>query len=456
MTSTKPRALTLRFLIDGAPGSGVTSILRQLGDQRYIQPTQVSVGAQGNVDWLTFTNGAFDGQPIRLEVFAPAGPLHPQLRQRARQLADTIIMVVDSSPSGVRAGAEMWAALVADLETIPALDRPEAVVLAHKQDLPSAIDIEQVAAYLGLGEDITRTKTSTTYGGAVYALVLAARLCLDRVRRRDRAGYERNWPYTAQDLLDILQGLEPSGEQPDFIHPDEDDEATSVHRPRVGAPRPRPWTRARLRPPTAIELQNAEVRSTGSVANRATAAADAAPPGAAEEQARSGGGADNGSRAVRWRGLDAEVRRPSNPASARTTLQWRGTSTGEQLAAAPASVPPPVDPAAAPRPLPTGPSIRDEALPTTPDAPPVPSFGVPTPSPATPGQLPHVTARLEPPPWPAPVPSTQRVDVRPGTQMDQLDPVRPAPVLAQPQVDPPPAKPARRRALGRLIAALRG
>jgi hypothetical protein len=203
--------LTLRFLVEGPPRAGTSTIV-ELMAEHFETPVSTSAVIDGEptVHWLEFSAGSFERRPIRFEVCSLGGSADRPTRHYLRTLVDAVILVVEATPKGLAVGAERVAELIADGTGRNDLNRADLTVFAHKSDRPDAVGADEVGDQLGLSDGVRVVSTTWERRGSSHALALATSSALRRLERRDSAGCPRTVALSRSGFLTLIRGGLPA------------------------------------------------------------------------------------------------------------------------------------------------------------------------------------------------------------------------------------------------------
>jgi mutual gliding-motility protein MglA len=185
--------IVVRIVYDGLGTAGKTTNLRSLygafqsrADDDIIVPEESASGRTLYFDWLELRAGHLDAWPLRAQIVAVPGQfVYAARRYRLLQEIDGVVLVCESSESGVRAGRIAWTFLHKTLVGAGNGDVP-VVLQANKQDLPGALAPEEVARRFDF-EPSAITAAQASNGEGVR-LTLLRILDLARARTRARLG----------------------------------------------------------------------------------------------------------------------------------------------------------------------------------------------------------------------------------------------------------------------------
>lgn len=183
--------IVVRVVYDGVGLAGKTTNLQRLIAEftpvrrSELMTRETARGRTLFFDWMQLQGGLIAGHRFRSELLTVPG--QTVLRRRRRYLvdkADVVVLVVDSTPAGVRAGQAILKALQEGREQDP---RP-LVLQANKQDVVGALSPEDVRGQLGLPESIPVVGAIATEGvgvrdTALIAMREAANALTERVSR---------------------------------------------------------------------------------------------------------------------------------------------------------------------------------------------------------------------------------------------------------------------------------
>jgi signal recognition particle receptor subunit beta len=191
------RCFTLRLIYDGLGTAGKTTNVRQAHALFTLARSgEVFVPAEERgrtlfFDWLELEAGLVDDHPLRCQVLTVPGQfLYVQRRYELLRSADAIVLVCDSSPSGLERSRYALRFLRRMMVEGSCPDVP-VIVQANKQDIPGALKAAELAAELELEPDVPVLEASAVNGDGVRATLVYA---LQAARNRLRATLEREGP----------------------------------------------------------------------------------------------------------------------------------------------------------------------------------------------------------------------------------------------------------------------
>lgn len=171
--------IIVRVVYDGPAGAGKTENLKRLVEtftsQRrgeLMSPGERE-GSTSYFDWLYLNGGVVAGHPLRAQlVTVPGRSVLTRRRWQVVKTADVIVFVCESTVRGAKE-ARRWLELLR--ANLAASDPPPPIVVqANKQDLPGALDREELASALGLPSDGEVVVASAVSGAGVRDTVVRA------------------------------------------------------------------------------------------------------------------------------------------------------------------------------------------------------------------------------------------------------------------------------------------
>src|SRR5689334_11367621 len=181
----------VRVVYDGPGMAGKTTNLQKICEfvpvtrrGELVTPAQLK-GRTMFFDWLEVDGPRKAPAPIKLQLVTVPGQIERNYRRRPLvQAADVVVFVCDASPSQIpdtmRAFARLRGTLKQRKKAIPL------VVQVNKQDVPGALDPEQMAKRLKLAEGTSVLPASASTGvGVKETLAVATRHALQLLGRRD-------------------------------------------------------------------------------------------------------------------------------------------------------------------------------------------------------------------------------------------------------------------------------
>lgn len=142
---TRPPALDLRCLLDGAPYD-LPALATALGDGIAVvhrEPLSAEDGALYRCAVELPGTAADPTEVVRVELLAADGPLSHRLRRRLRRTSDAVIVLPRRTD---------WSGLADDLDPLPPITRPVVVTAAarpaHEHDADGVLDALRVAVRL--------------------------------------------------------------------------------------------------------------------------------------------------------------------------------------------------------------------------------------------------------------------------------------------------------------------
>ena len=209
------REIVLRIVYDGAATAGKTANLRSLhasfghrAQGELFVPAETATGRTLYFDFLELFAGYVDDWPIRCQLLTVPGQFaFAERRYRLLRGIDAVVLVCESTPSGVQTARFAWTFLERALASSGAAGVP-IVVQANKQDIPGALSAVEVEDLLVSGRGHRVLAASALHGDGVRATFLVALdAARDAVRERLRsAGPEALGPpmESAADLYESM------------------------------------------------------------------------------------------------------------------------------------------------------------------------------------------------------------------------------------------------------------
>lgn len=182
--------IIVRVVYDGPGNAGKTTNLVELCQfftsrrrSELISP-EVRDGRTLWFDWVQIDAGVIAGYGLRCQIVTVPGQLVLRRRRSALlRAADVVVLVCDSSPSGVELVRPAFGRIRQFVADHAGSDVP-IVLQANKQDLPGAISPEELAASLGADSSIPSVGARANAGvGVKETLVLAIRAAADRAQQ---------------------------------------------------------------------------------------------------------------------------------------------------------------------------------------------------------------------------------------------------------------------------------
>lgn len=208
------REIVLRIVYDGAATAGKTANLRALyasfghrAQGELFIPAETRTGRTLYFDFLELLAGHVDDWPIRCQILTVPGQFaFAERRHRLLRGLDAVVVVCESTPSGVATARFAWAFLERALASSGAARVP-VVVQANKQDIPGALSPAEVEARLAPGRRHKVLAASALHGEGVRATFLAA---LDAARDVVRATLRSAGPLALGPPLESAERLHES------------------------------------------------------------------------------------------------------------------------------------------------------------------------------------------------------------------------------------------------------
>lgn len=183
--------IVIRVVYDGPANAGKTTNLRKLEGfftrQRrsdLYTPAETPDGRTLFFDWLQLEGGIVGGIGLRSQlVTVPGQPALAGRRRRLLSLADAVVLVCESTQSGLDA-ARATAASMFDTLAAFGMSSTPVIVQANKQDSDDAIEPALVASRIGLpaGTRVIGARASEGHG-VRETVVLAIRAAADGAQR---------------------------------------------------------------------------------------------------------------------------------------------------------------------------------------------------------------------------------------------------------------------------------
>lgn len=198
------RPLSLRILIEGPAGAGVTTVLSQLGPH-FGTRRQRATAKAGNlaVELHEFEAGPFEGQDVAFEVIRLSGDAGRNARRYLRSMVDAIIVVIDARPSATTRSLGHISELLDEQREVPIEHRPAVTVFANKSDLEDALDADWITAALP-ADGVVQVVATSRDQGFLFGFVRATNAGIRRARRRVADGLVRTRPLGFDGLLRLL------------------------------------------------------------------------------------------------------------------------------------------------------------------------------------------------------------------------------------------------------------
>jgi signal recognition particle receptor subunit beta len=181
----------VHVVYDGPGMAGKTTNLQKICEfvpatrrGELVTPAQLK-GRTMFFDWLEVDGPRKAPAPIKLQLVSVPGQIERNYRRRPLvQMADVVVFVCDASPSQIpdtlRAFARLRGTLKQRKKAIPV------VVQVNKQDVPGALDPEQMSRKLKLAEGTSVLPASASKGvGVKETLAVATRHALQVLGRRE-------------------------------------------------------------------------------------------------------------------------------------------------------------------------------------------------------------------------------------------------------------------------------
>ena len=200
--------IVISAVYDGVAGAGKTTNLHKLCEfftrrrrSEVVTPAELD-GRTLFFDWLQLDAGLVLGRSLRCHLYTvPGQRTLSHRRALILEMADVVIFVSESTPSGIERGRRRFARLSEYLESV---GRP-LIVQANKQDSRAALEPEEVLERLGGAPGtplIGATAVEST--GVRETAVLAIRAAADAVQR--------------QILASGVESIMPLSETPEELH----------------------------------------------------------------------------------------------------------------------------------------------------------------------------------------------------------------------------------------------
>jgi signal recognition particle receptor subunit beta len=187
---SEAQKIVIRVVYDGPGLAGKTTNLQQLCEfftqrRRSELYSGQSLGDRTlYLDWLQLESGLVAGHALRCHLLTvPGQRALRRRRQLLLSMADAVVFVLDSTPSGIEEAEPLWLDLLELRQEAP--EPPPLVLQANKQDCPDALTPEAVRARLNVAADIPVTEAQASSGhGVRETVVLAIRQAADLVQAR--------------------------------------------------------------------------------------------------------------------------------------------------------------------------------------------------------------------------------------------------------------------------------
>lgn len=204
----------MRIVYDGLGTAGKTTNLRGLhaafasrSREGVVAPEENAKGRTLFFDWLELDVGHLDDQRLRCEVISVPGQFaHARRRFHLLQEIDGAVLVCDSTPGGVRAGAVAATFLRRALASSGNEHAP-IVLQANKQDLEGALAPEDVAAALPLAFAAVIGASATGGDGVRLTLLRTLDLVRDALRRRSSGAHAAAFPPHRGGAAQLFEAL---------------------------------------------------------------------------------------------------------------------------------------------------------------------------------------------------------------------------------------------------------
>ncbi|MGB1110252.1 MAG: hypothetical protein ACPG4N_07845 [Gammaproteobacteria bacterium] len=239
---SQTRTATLCVVLAGAPKVGKTAAVRSLAPVLHgvAQSPQVYSPEEADgrtlyFDWLEYQGGSRAGFNLRCQIIAvPGQAMLAHRRQRLLEMADVVLMMVDSRPAGIREATPFLAEMPPWLrrENGRAFQVP-VVLLANKQDMDGALPVDKVGEELESQWGFQRRfSTVATSGlGLRESFVTAVGLALDQQEARFQAVNEAEEALTVTGGDDLLALLQEADQQHLGLSGATDDSSRTVAKP---------------------------------------------------------------------------------------------------------------------------------------------------------------------------------------------------------------------------------
>ena len=175
------REIVLRIVYDGAATAGKTANLRALhasfghrARREVYAAAETATGRTLYFDSLELSTGYLDDWPLRCQLLTVPGQFaFADRRYRLLRGIDAVVLVCESTPTGVRAARSALAFLERALASTGGTAVP-VIVQANKQDLPGALSPGDVERLLVAGRRHPVLPASAILGDGVRATFVAA------------------------------------------------------------------------------------------------------------------------------------------------------------------------------------------------------------------------------------------------------------------------------------------
>jgi signal recognition particle receptor subunit beta len=217
--------IVVRVVFDGPGFAGKTTNVRQLHGfftarrrGELVVPEERD-GRTQVFDWMHLDGGLVHGYGLRCQlVTVPGQAVLSKRRWALLGSADVVVFVCDSTPSGVEDAAPMFGTLLSHLAERWGAETP-LVVQANKQDVPDALEPEELRASLNVPPGVPVVPATAATGvGVRETVVLAIREAANRVQRQvleHGLGSITDAPDRPQDLAKALLALPEVRPTPD-------------------------------------------------------------------------------------------------------------------------------------------------------------------------------------------------------------------------------------------------
>lgn len=207
--AARPWGATLHIVVDGADPSATSDVVHHLASANGATVERV-VGAidETPLDWFGYAAGSFDGNPLRLEVFAPGAAAEPATRRRLVEECDALVVVARPGDASTAAGQTFVRGLIGgDGESVAA----PWVLFADRRDPDAAFDPIDVRRALGVGDEVPVVATDVGGAGIRYGMAMAVRLGLQRMRERGPGSFAVAGCSGPEWVTAVLAPEEPAG-----------------------------------------------------------------------------------------------------------------------------------------------------------------------------------------------------------------------------------------------------